>query len=318
MKNHEVLNVEKTNENKKRYTEVFLIPKNFSILLEIIRAMRYNSLPLVLAGFMLPVLGTVAGAAQESPLIFHRAIYEVQLDKAGSKSSIADLSGRIVYEFAPDICDGFATKFRFVTRFDMEGLPPQINDQRSTSFETADGKKFRFINQSYSDQELTKEIEGSARHEADKIIIDITKPEEGHHELPLAQFPTSHTVDLLKRAEKGERFYKSDLYDGADDATKISQSVVVIGKSHQHKEDAEDDILGIYAQETAWPVTIAYFDDAQNRDGLPIYRTSFTLYKNGITRDLLMDYGEFSIRGKLVQLDILPKRQDPPSCPPQT
>jgi len=280
--------------------------------------MHRNILPLVFAGFLLPVLSAGAATTQENFLVFHRAIYEVQLDRTGSKSSITDLSGRIVYKFDSDFCGGFATQFRFVTRFDMENLPPQVNDQRSASFETADGKHFSFINQSYSDQELTKEIEGSARHEAEKTIVEMSKPQESRHELPFAQFPASHTIDLIKRAENGERFYKSDIYDAADEATKISQSVIVIGEHHPHEKDEEDAVLGIHAQETSWPVTISYFDDAQNRDGLPIYRTSFTLYKNGITRDLLMDYGDFSIRGKLVQLDILSPPQELPTCSPHT
>ncbi len=37
---------------------------------------------------------------------------------------------------------------------------------------------------------------------------------------------------------------------------------------------------------------------------MPIYRINFKLYRNGITRDLTMDYGDFSMRGKLVKLDI--------------
>jgi len=92
--------------------------------------MHLNILSLVLAGFFLPVLSAGAAMTQENSLIFHRAIYEVRLDKVGSKSSITDLSGRIVYKFDSDFCGGFATQFRFVTRFDMENLPPQINDQR--------------------------------------------------------------------------------------------------------------------------------------------------------------------------------------------
>jgi len=34
---------------------------------------------------------------------------------------------------------------------------------------------------------------------------------------------------------------------------------------------------------------------------------SFKLYANGVSRDLLMDYGDFSLKGTLVKLDFLPE-----------
>ena len=37
---------------------------------------------------------------------------------------------------------------------------------------------------------------------------------------------------------------------------------------------------------------------------MPEYRISFKLHKNGITRDLVMDYGDFSMTGKLVNLTL--------------
>jgi hypothetical protein len=35
---------------------------------------------------------------------------------------------------------------------------------------------------------------------------------------------------------------------------------------------------------------------------VPEYRISFKLHENGLTRDLVMDYGDFSMTGKLVNL----------------
>jgi len=264
---------------------------------------------------MLFCLPQTVGALPKSTLTNHRAVYALQLDRTGNKSSIANMSGRIVYEFNHAACEGFTTRFRFVTRFEMEGMPPQTTDQQVTSFESADGTQFHFVNKSYTDQELTKEIEGMARHEMQKIIIDITRPEVTRHELPFAQFPTWHTQDLINRASRGEVFYQTALYDGSDDATKISQSVVVIGKKHHAVKNEETSMMGVFGDDPVWPVTVAYFDDSQNRDGLPIYRTSFLLHPGGITRDLLMDYGDFAIRGKLVRFDVLDETTERSDCP---
>ena len=59
-------------------------------------------------------------------------------------------------------------------------------------------------------------------------------------------------------------------------------------------------------------MSIAYFDlsDVEGEE-VPDYRIDFKLHENGITRDLLMDYGEFSMKGKLVNLTILDR---PKSC----
>ena len=59
-----------------------------------------------------------------------------------------------------------------------------------------------------------------------------------------------------------------------------------------------------------WPVSIAYFDDTDKSEGLPSYRINFKLYRNGVTRDLKMDYGDFSMTGKLVNLELF----DAPKC----
>ena len=43
----------------------------------------------------------------------------------------------------------------------------------------------------------------------------------------------------------------------------------------------------------------------------PEYRISFKLHENGLTRDLEMDYGDFSMKGKLVNLSLFDK---PKAC----
>ncbi len=51
-------------------------------------------------------------------------------------------------------------------------------------------------------------------------------------------------------------------------------------------------------------MTIAYFTDEASGDALPVYRMSFKLYENGVTRDLTMDYGDFALSGKLAELEV--------------
>ena len=79
---------------------------------------------------------------------------------------------------------------------------------------------------------------------------------------------------------------------------------------------AELEVTGEIADLPTWPVTIAYFDETENNDGTPVYRISFKLYENGVTRDLTMDYGEFALKGTLANLELFePESLRPESTP---
>ncbi|MFC4624920.1 cell envelope integrity EipB family protein [Daeguia caeni] len=242
----------------------------------------------------------------------HRAVYDLTLDRADEKSGITGLKGRMVYEFNGSACEGYTTNFRFVTRIDMEEQPQRVTDQQTTTYEGGDGKSFRFVNKTFVDKELTKEVRGDAKLAGGKTVVELTRPREKQFDLPKSHFPTGHMIELIGKAEAGEKFYQTNLFDGSEEADKVTVTSVVIGKPLVLK-DEETALMGKMASEKVWPVTIAYFNDEENQDGLPIYRINFKLYKNGITRDLTMDYGDFAMHGKLVSLDLFdaePARAD--------
>jgi len=122
-----------------------------------------------------------------------------------------------------------------------------------------------------------------------------------------------HMEELISKAEAGEKFYQTSLYDASEDADRVVATTVVVGKQQESKSD-ETKAMGKFTQENVWPVTISYFDEKEKQDGLPIYRINFKLYKSGITRDLTMDYGDFSMRGKLVKLDVYDGKGADTSC----
>ncbi|MBC2885070.1 cell envelope integrity protein EipB [Ochrobactrum sp. CM-21-5] len=252
----------------------------------------------VLAGF-----AGVASAASTITLVPHRAVYDLTLDRADEKSGISGLTGRMVYEFNGSACEGYTTNFRFVTRIDMEEQPQRVTDQQTTTYEASDGKNFRFVNKTFVDKELVKEVRGDAKLEGDKTVVELTKPKDNKLDLRGTQFPTRHMEELIGKAEAGERFYQTSLFDASEDADRVVATTVVVGKEQRAAND-ETKVMGKLSTDQVWPVTIAYFDDKEKQDGLPIYRINFKLYRNGITRDLTMDYGDFSMRGKLVKLDV--------------
>jgi hypothetical protein len=43
---------------------------------------------------------------------------------------------------------------------------------------------------------------------------------------------------------------------------------------------------------------------------LPIYSLAFKLHDNGVARDLLMDYGDYVLKGRLVDLALFDPHKD--------
>lgn len=254
--------------------------------------------------------------ATAAPLLApHRAVYDLALDKASDRSGITGLSGRMVYEFNGSPCEGYTTTFRFVTRIDT-GETSRLTDQQTTTFEDAEGKTFSFVTKSFVDQNLDKEVKGTATREPTGLTVDIEKPEEEIVDLGPTQFPTQHMIELLGKAEKGESFYETNLFDGSEDADKVMTTTVVIGKQGRaEKGDPELSALSDLREDSYWPVDIAYFDEAlEGGEELPEYRISFKMHENGLTRDLMMDYGDFSMKGRLVNLSLFDK---PKPCSPK-
>ncbi len=226
----------------------------------------------------------------------HRAVYDLVLDNATDQSGITQLAGRMVYEFNGSACDGYTTNFRFVTKIDTNDAS-RVTDQQTTTFEDGTGKTFSFVTKSFVDQSLDKEVKGTATVEDKGLKVDIEKPQPESVELGKTQFPTQHLLELIDKAEKGETFYETNLFDGSEDADKVMTTTVIVGKpAGAPVDDPERPALAKFASEKVWPVDIAYFDMSGDGEEMPQYRISFKLHHNGVTRDLTMDYNDFSMR----------------------
>jgi len=254
----------------------------------------------------------VAWSALAQPILTpHRAVYDIVLGQASDRSGITSISGRMVYEFDGSACEGYTVTFRFVSQIDTSETS-RITDQQTTTYEDPEGDTFDFVTKSYVDQQLDREVKGSARREEGATIVDVDQPVPAEIELAATHFPTEHLVELIEKAKAGESFYETSLFDGSEDADRIMTTTVIIGKQETARAPAEEfPAAEAIATQAYWPVSIAYFDlsDVEGEE-VPDYRIDFKLHENGITRDLVMDYGEFSMNGKLVDLTIFDRPSD--------
>lgn len=251
-------------------------------------------------------MGHTASAATVG-LVPHRAVYEVVLKEASDRSGIESVRGRMVYEFSGSACKGFNTQFRFVTRIDVgEGV--RVTDQRSTTFEDVAAGTFRFENKSFTDDQLDKDVSGAASEADGKVKIELTGPDKRAVELAESRFPAEHMLEVIARARKGERVFKSRIFDGSEDGDQTFLTTTIVGGPQKsNAADPEAQALASLGTQDYWPVSIAYFDEKTKGDQEPIYSQSFKLYENGVTRDLTLDYGDFVLAGKLTKLEVLGK-----------
>ncbi|CDM58237.1 MULTISPECIES: cell envelope integrity EipB family protein [Rhizobium] len=244
-------------------------------------------------------------AAIATGLVAHRAVYDLELKDASERSGISGMSGRMVYEFGGNYCTGFTTNFRFVTQIDT-GDAVRVSDQQTKTFENLKDRRFTFDTKSFTDEQLDKEVNGAAQDQAEGVKVALTQPTSKELQLAASRFPTEHMLDVIQNAKAGKRLFEARVFDGSDDGDKALVTTTVVGKQVAPAVDEADaGNAGAFAKAAFWPVTISYFNENTKTDALPVYRMSFKLYENGITRDLTLDYGDFVLSGRLAKLELL-------------
>ena len=246
----------------------------------------------------------------------HRAIYEMTLDDARSASGITGIDGRMVFEFTGSECDGYSLNMRMVTQMTDTQGQTNLTDLRSSTWEQGDGQKFRFQSAQYLNDKLGDVTMGRAVRETPKEAVKVKLSQPSAAELDLSGpllFPTQHSFALIAAARTGQGLFQARVYDGSEKGQKVYDTTAFIGTEVQPGSDpkleqvAKDKGLGELA---SWPVSIGYFE-AKGGDLTPSYQIDFRLYENGVSRDLLIDYGDFSIHGTLTSLEYLKATECP-------
>ncbi len=247
----------------------------------------------------------------------HRAIYEFTLGKVRSEKGISALSGRMVYEFTGSACDGYTQTMRFVTRTAAASGAVSVSDQRSTSWEDDPGMRYRFQSSQYRDQKLIEQTAGTAtRGEgSEDIRVDLTRPEQAKTAIGGgAMFPVQHSMKLLDAARRGRTNFTSDFFDGSDGGQKSYSVSAQIGKqmtagfNRSLPKVGQVDKLDSIG---AWPVMLSYYDHGtEGKDAIPVYEMGFVIFANGVSRRLMIDNGEYAMKGELSEFTLI----DPTPC----
>ena len=243
----------------------------------------------------------------------HRAVYDLSLVTSRGMRGIESAKGRIVFEFTGNACEGYALKFRQVTVLQSAESGERTSDLRTASFESGDGKNFRFRNDSIA-QGASTTVDGTAeRRPGPALAVKLNVPRRQNISLDgEAVFPNAQMKDILVAAREGRSNVQMRLFDGSDDGRKVYETLALIGSriepGHEGalEQPARQEGLAKLAR---WPVVLSYFTPGR-ADAEPSYTLGFELYENGVSRALKLDYGDFALKGEMVRLDLLPEKGD--------
>lgn len=268
---------------------------------------------LLAAGVWMAVAPSPPAAAQggTTALASHRAVYELKLSTTRGKRPMESVRGRILYDFSGNACEGYALQFRQVSELNSGEGKVAISDLRATSWEEGQAKRLRFHSQNYFDDRLRDTVDGEAQRGEGGIAVKLNKPGDKNVDLKTdLVFPTEHVRRIITAARDGKTLLQVAVYDGSDTGEKIYDTLAVIGKPIAPAEHKPTDALASqseFAALTRWPVTISYFDRAAAEKGgeqTPIYAITFELYENGVSRALLLDYGDFVLSGEMTSIEM--------------
>ena len=267
------------------------------------------NLRLMLLALAIPIATGASGQTAPSLgdiIAPHRAIYEISLVRSGEGSGVSSASGRMVFEVTGSACDGYSMRQRMVVDIgDESGNLGKLDFQIET-FESGAGDLYSFDSRTTMNEEIVEAVEGEARRLGPDIEVKLKQPAEKIVHLDgEVLFPSQHLQAIIDAARDQRSFLSVDIYEGAGTGETSDEAAAAIGKATHTRADS---LLGGGMRQ--WPVSIGYFEakdlaEEHTGEGLPSYQMSFMLYENGVTSNLVMDYGDYALSGSLQEIERL-------------
>lgn len=258
-------------------------------------------------------LSQAAGAATIQAA--HRAVYDLALARSTQKAGVDSVDGRLVFEVNGSACEGYTVNSRLVNRYSYKEGNSRLIDLQSSTYESGDGKTFDYQEKEYIDAKLNSDKRTSVKRPAANSEAEGQLRTPDSKDFKLAAdilFPIQHQLQIVDAAKAGQTRFAANVFDGSDNEN-AAQVIATIGKRIEpgtSTDKAEPSAVALKGL-AAWPVSLAYFA-LQGEQDVPTFQTSFLLYEDGVSTNLALDYGDMTLSGKLVKLEML---GDAPSCP---
>jgi len=256
--------------------------------------------------FLAVILLASASFAQAANLMGHRAFYEMRIGTSEMNAAVQTVSGRSAFVLERE-CDGWRSAEDYLIEFgNSEGRVDRILSHFE-SWESRLGDKYSFDiseKSSFQDEKYFggyAEVAGGGGEAVFSIEPDsrISLPEDTF-------FPMQHVRAIIKKARDGEKILAASVFTGAEPDDALLKTNTVIGG---WQAVAAEFALGTLDENGFWPVQIAYFKPSATAVE-PEYEILFWLQSNGVVRQYEIDYGDFTIVARLVDIETI----EAPAC----
>lgn len=262
---------------------------------------------LVLATAVVP-LAPPAATLPPPHIAPHRALYALSLGVVRNDLGLLNADGMMAYEWG-ETCDGWTIEQHY--RLKLDYGEKEDEDLRSSfvTWESKDGLRYRFNQIEKENDEPRETVRGAAILEGPGKggVAVFSKPRPEKIALPPGTlFPSAHTVLLIDAARAGKAFLLRHVFDGTSEEKASQVSAVIAKKIAAPAAVAERSPL---LDHPGWRVDLAFFP-AGPQTLTPDYELDMDLLDDGVSRNLVIDYGDYTIRGKLRYIEPLSK----PKC----
>jgi hypothetical protein len=238
----------------------------------------------------------------------HRAVYDISLARTEQGSGVSSAKGRMVFEVTGSVCDGYRMRQRMVVNIGDDDGNVGLLDFQVRTFESGDGTVYSFDSRTTMNKEVVEAVAGEARRDGSRIEVNLKQPTEKKITLDSSVlFPSQHLQAIIDAALANRNFLSADIYEGAGSGEESDSASAAIGQAVP-VEDGGNPLRGGVR---GWPVSVGYFEpdkrtnEEELGEELPSYQMSFTLYENGVTNHLVMDYGDYALAGSIKDIEPL-------------
>jgi hypothetical protein len=242
-----------------------------------------------------------AGVAR---MVAHRAAYRLDLGE-GRNSGLSAVRGAMVFD-VQDACEGWATRQRMtMTVQDRDGQEIDTVSDYAT-YEAKDNSRLRFSLTQSTQGAVSQRVSGEATLGADGAgVVRYAEPAGQEQALPAGTIlPMRHTVLSVETARAGRRLLAAPLLDGTSEDGAQDTTTIISSWGAATGEPR----FPLLANQASGRMRIAFFERGAATGGAsqPEYEVGLRYFENGVADELVMDFGEFSVTGRLLELTPLP------------
>ncbi len=228
------------------------------------------------------------------------AVYDLSLAKVRTHD-VTGATGQMRFAVA-DGCTGWGTTQHMVLLIrNADGsLTKTVTDY--VTWESKNGSVLTFnLSERDNDGKPIVDDAGTAIHAGTDGSGTITYSTPANRVMtmpPGTLFPMAHTQAILDAGAKGKKFISVPLFDGTTDDGAQHTFVVILGRGDRGKPP-----FSTLTKFSSTDVDIAFYE-RKNSDQNPDFRSQMIYYDNGVANNIMMDFGDFVLLGKLEHLDI--------------